>query len=1075
MRILSLTVEHFRCVRKAVMQFGPGLNVLYGPNDLGKSSLVEAIRAALLLQVSSREHKVFVDWAGSGDPQIEIAFESEPQRIWRVKKTFGNSPGAFLEESRNGVDFHVEARGRDVDGRLSEILRWGLAPPGGKGRPKGMPITFLSTALLAQQDRVAAILEQALSDDSDESGKKRLVEALQAVAEDPLFKAVLSRVQTRVDEAFSTGGRKRTGKNSPWIQVRERILRAEDNERQCNEQSQKTIAVEMELRDLNNQQLERRGLLENAERSLEEVEDNHKRRQLRHEILAGLENCNARLSEIADTLQGLRDAEQVHQELEQRITELRHEELSAQASLTAVAQTAQDAKEEVTRLKSDASAKDRLIKRTELEGRHAELRVEQGETEGTLTRIRSVETTTNRVRTVESESRGLTEAIAEIAQRHDESTTAILDADAREGTLCSIANLFRRRAAQQGIDEAEKGLAQIASWRAEVDQKRATIAALEDGLAQIILPTSAELEDFKQLDHQLQLARARLSVGLHVQLQPKKGLKISVRRDDEAPEHHDLDTVLETSANSKIRLDIEDVAQINLSGGAKEARDEAGRLADHWLAQVEPLLKRLGAATLDDLVRMASDATQRSQEIRDVLRAVAQLEQRVADQRDWSGVLADRQQELVAAGEGLIMASPEALDAAAVKLGISDLADAASQLDVLRTERARLNETERKLEGELSAANATSVEKEKSLAMLHEELLQAESAVGNWQEILPAVLDRQASLKFELNAINAALESLAAETDKTLAEAQTVLVIAEESRLTAEAEHTKTGEELRAAERLHASSEGELKMRREAAGKLDQDAAQSAIDQVQAELLQVPEPLYDTTDDMLADAREDVQTARNQLREIEDEIQAKRGALQHVGGAVAKERAEAAQEALKFAREREQVLENDYEAWELLRATLREAEQEEGVHLGRVLGDPIAQRFNDLTSRRYGALALGPNLETHAIAAAGDARSISSLSVGTRDQLATIFRLSLAEQLKSVVLLDDQLTQSDVDRMLWLRDLIRQVAAEIQIVVFTCRPSDYLLPAELKSGKKSEPVTSLVRSINLEQVIERSR
>ena len=155
MKLLSLTVEHFRCVRKSRLEFGAGLNVLYGPNDLGKSSLAAAIRAALLLQVSSREHEEFLAWDSAGDPYVELVFESEPQRIWRVKKTFGNHPQAFLEESRDGVDFHVDARGRDVDGRLSEILRWGLAPPGPKGRPRGMPVTFLSTALMAGQDHVA--------------------------------------------------------------------------------------------------------------------------------------------------------------------------------------------------------------------------------------------------------------------------------------------------------------------------------------------------------------------------------------------------------------------------------------------------------------------------------------------------------------------------------------------------------------------------------------------------------------------------------------------------------------------------------------------------------------------------------------------------------------------------------------------------------------------------------------------------------------------------------------------------------------------------------------------------------
>ena len=136
MKLLSLSVEHFRCVRKSRVEFGGGLNVLHGPNDLGKSTLAAAIRAALLMQTSSKEAEEFVNWYGSGDPYVELVFESEPQRIWRIRKTFGNHPQAFLEESRDGVDFHVEARAREVDGRLSEILRWGLAPPAARGGPR---------------------------------------------------------------------------------------------------------------------------------------------------------------------------------------------------------------------------------------------------------------------------------------------------------------------------------------------------------------------------------------------------------------------------------------------------------------------------------------------------------------------------------------------------------------------------------------------------------------------------------------------------------------------------------------------------------------------------------------------------------------------------------------------------------------------------------------------------------------------------------------------------------------------------------------------------------------------------
>ena len=278
MKLWSLSVEHFRGIKKARLEFGAGLNVLHGPNDLGKSSLAAAIRAALLLQVSSRESEQFLNWHGSGDPQVELTFESEPQRIWRIKKTFGSHPQAFLEESRDGVDFHVEARSREVDGRLSEILRWGLAPPGANNRrPRGMPVTFLSGALMAEQDQVGAIFAQALSADSDESGKKRLMEALQAVAEDPVFKSILHIVQAKVEEAFGASGQKKRGKDSPWIKIQDQIQRAQQEEHQCSEQLHKTVSIESELQELLNQRLEYEAALDNLRGEYKGAEEDYGR------------------------------------------------------------------------------------------------------------------------------------------------------------------------------------------------------------------------------------------------------------------------------------------------------------------------------------------------------------------------------------------------------------------------------------------------------------------------------------------------------------------------------------------------------------------------------------------------------------------------------------------------------------------------------------------------------------------------------------------------------------------------------------------------------------------------------
>ena len=39
MKLIRLRVESFAAIGNVDVEFGPGLNVLYGPNDLGKSTM----------------------------------------------------------------------------------------------------------------------------------------------------------------------------------------------------------------------------------------------------------------------------------------------------------------------------------------------------------------------------------------------------------------------------------------------------------------------------------------------------------------------------------------------------------------------------------------------------------------------------------------------------------------------------------------------------------------------------------------------------------------------------------------------------------------------------------------------------------------------------------------------------------------------------------------------------------------------------------------------------------------------------------------------------------------------------
>ena len=93
MWIKRLQVTDWAGIASAAIDLEPGLNVLHGPNELGKSSLVNAIRAALLLQSTSAAAAPLRDWHADAPPRVTLTFEQEAQRVWRVRKSFGSAAG----------------------------------------------------------------------------------------------------------------------------------------------------------------------------------------------------------------------------------------------------------------------------------------------------------------------------------------------------------------------------------------------------------------------------------------------------------------------------------------------------------------------------------------------------------------------------------------------------------------------------------------------------------------------------------------------------------------------------------------------------------------------------------------------------------------------------------------------------------------------------------------------------------------------------------------------------------------------------------------------------------------------
>jgi chromosome segregation ATPase len=238
--------------------------------------------------------------------------------------------------------------------------------------------------------------------------------------------------------------------------------------------------------------------------------------------------------------------------------------------------------------------------------------------------------------------------------------------------------------------------------------------------------------------------------------------------------------------------------------------------------------------------------------------------------------------------------------------------------------------------------------------------------------------------------------------------------------------------------------------------------------------LPVPDRLL--ADDELSAAQKTAATIRSELEGIEREIQRAHGALEQVGGAVARERLHDATEAFELAERQEREIEAEYEAWRLLLDQMKEADAAQASNLGQALVPAIAGRFHALTQRRYETVQLTAQLATEGIVVSGALRSTDHISVGTREQLSTLYRLSLAEYLSTAIVLDDQLVQSDDSRMDWFRGLLAEKAHSFQIVVFTCRPSDYLpVSALVSQGNAVHADTDggFIRAVDLGRTLRR--
>ena len=941
-------------------------------------------------------------------PCVTLTFEGDDGHHWRVKKAFettGHSGSAELYHSKDGATFALDVKGRQVEERLRAILGWGIAAPGGKGSPRGLPESFLAQTLLAAQTDVDRILGESLAADATDTGKARLSKALATLAQDPLFKKVLDAAQQEVDACFTPNGRRRRGQGSRFVEAGEAVKDYEDQLARARKIGEEATTSAERVTALREQQAERLEAVGEAQAAVTVVRTRMKRWRDRDEADAKLRAARLVLAQIeAHAVEVARAAAEV----ERLSLDLSSADRALQSAVAECAKAdalLQTSEAMHRRATSEGGAHERALELAQMKAEHAEA----------SSMIREVGIRSARVNDAVAASKAATDAQRSVvaaraeleAAVHEETKTLeeVADLEKTLEKARMLAEYGHWKAAAQSVKDATEAAAKATQSRAEAVAKEreadVTIERARHREVELVataakLTTPERLKTLVLLERDIERTEAALGGGLTVVIRPLKTAAVRAVIDQsvvvDEPEFAS-ERVLE--AERTVRLTFGGLLDVSVTAGAAEKRHELARLQARWEAEAVPVLETSGFGTLaaiqEALEKVGAERglVETSRRGAEAFRAqAAELRARAALHDDQAAKLAVATTQLAAREAAIRGGDPAWLEQRFAKLGgawegeattlrakadkalAEGRARAATRKNTCSVAAYRVKDAEERAAHAAETATAQTAE----FGTADPALL-----AGSLAQELAALTERQTDLAERMASHAAESSGKALRAAKDVEAARAHVAVAKASLAKAAA----VREQVLAARSGCAGHHDALKAQLAA---MDRAGAAQRVKGHEDALTAFADDVA-TSEGDLRTAEATFEGARGALEEVRSELHHAEGALSKVGGMAIAEEVLRLEEAIACARARWQEVEVDAEAHKLLVETLREVENAEGAHLGRALAGPVAARFRELTEGRYGALNLTPSLKTEGVrpVGAGARDVLEALSVGTRD------------------------------------------------------------------------------------------